>query len=114
MVLMWGLELTLFAVVMFAWTPASTWAAVNVPDACGCGVVEAASAAVRIASGAASARAAAAATASRVRGDDMAGGPPAIPWENGLQNETTRTPLPPPTSGKSLKYLIIRHPPPLP
>jgi len=28
-VLMWGLELTLFAVVLFFLTPASTWAAVN-------------------------------------------------------------------------------------
>jgi hypothetical protein len=35
MVLMWGLELTFFAVVMFFLTPASTWAAVNDgPDAC--------------------------------------------------------------------------------
>src|SRR5262249_16700385 len=35
MVLMCGLELTLFAVVMLFWMPASTCAAVNEPDACG-------------------------------------------------------------------------------
>src|SRR2546430_16997819 len=99
MVLMWGLELTLFAVVMFAWTPASTWAAVNVPDACGCGVVEAASAAVRIASGAARARAAAAATASRVRGDDIAGGTPPTLTQNVSQPAAALTPGQPPSSG---------------
>jgi hypothetical protein len=78
MVLMWGLELTLFAVVMFFLTPASTWAAVNEVAAAesaltAMGVV-AASAAL-IASGAASARAAAAPAAKRVRVDDMAGRP---------------------------------------
>src|SRR3954454_22724803 len=74
MVLMCGLELTLFAVVMFALTPASTWAAVNGGAAALAAVcVAAASAAVRIASGAASTRAPAATTAKRVRVVDMAG-----------------------------------------
>src|SRR5437660_10294816 len=76
MVLMWGLELTLFAVVMFAWTPASTWAGVNDVAAAGpawtaAGVV--AASAFLMASGMTSARAAAAPTAKRVRVDDMAG-----------------------------------------
>src|SRR4051794_3659589 len=78
MVLMWGLELTLFAVVMFAWTPASTWAAVNEVPAAGpawtpLGVV--AASAFLMTSGMASARAAAAATAKRVRVDGMPGPP---------------------------------------
>ena len=81
MVLMWGLELTLFAVVMFAWTPASTWAAVNEVAAAGpawtaVGVV--AASAFLMASGMPSARAAAAATAKRVRVDDIAEAPPSI------------------------------------
>src|SRR2546421_13043583 len=91
MVLMWGLELTLFAVVMFAWTPASTWAAVNESALTAVWVV-AASAAVRIASGAASARAAAATTAKRVRGDDLAGGPPDNVRKTVLQIQTASTP----------------------
>src|SRR2546421_4090680 len=113
MVLMWGLELTLFAVVMFAWTPASTWAAVNESALTAVWVV-AASAAVRIASGAASARAAAAATANRVRVDDMAGGPPAIVRETYLQIEPSVAPVTPSSSGNFLDYRYVPRSPSLP
>src|SRR5689334_9964152 len=67
MVLMCGLELTLFAVVMFAWTPASTWAGVYELAAAGTWVAVVAASAFLMASGVASARAAAAATARRLR-----------------------------------------------
>src|SRR5205814_10023147 len=75
-VLMWGLELTLFAVVEFFLTPASTWAAVNDGAAAVALVDVVAASAALIASGETSARAAAITTATRVRVDDMAGGPP--------------------------------------
>jgi hypothetical protein len=75
---MWGLVLTLFAVVLFFWTPASTWAAVYEGAADAPAVLIVAAWADWVASGAASAIAAAAATARRVRGDDMSAGPPSI------------------------------------
>src|SRR5437899_2226840 len=77
MVLMWALELTLFAVVMFSLMRASTSAGVDdaasvtAESALTAACVVAASAVVRITSGVASARAAAVTTAKRVRVDDM-------------------------------------------
>src|SRR4051795_13028554 len=95
---MWGLEFTLFSVVMFFWMPASTWAGVNdasapafaaafvlfgsfgseiaagVPGGSALASVRVvAASAVFTASGAASARAAAATRMKRLRVDDMAG-----------------------------------------
>src|SRR4051812_35764751 len=100
MVLMCGLELTFFAVVMFAWTPASTWAGVTAGAAAepAWGAAVVAALAFLMTSGMASARAATAPTAKRVRVDGMAG-----PLQQLLVRLINRSNHPRPATSSSLR-----------